>query len=45
MIGEADAAILATVDDAKVVFETFTKANPTVQVYVPKQLDALVRDR
>ena len=36
------AAILATLDDAKSVFKAFTKANPKVQVYVPRQLDALV---
>ena len=45
MIGKADAAILATVDDAKAVFKAFTKANPNVQVYVPGQLEALVWDK
>jgi hypothetical protein len=45
MIGEADAVILATVDDAKTVFKEFTAANPDVQVYVPSQLDALVWDK
>ena len=44
-IGKADAAILATVDDAKSVFKAFTKANPNVQIYVPGQLDALVWDK
>jgi hypothetical protein len=44
-IGVADAAILATVDDAKTVFKAFTKANPKVQVYVPSQLNALVWDK
>lgn len=45
MIGKADAAILATIIDAKLVFNAFTKANPNVQVYVPTQLDALVWDK
>jgi hypothetical protein len=41
----ADAALLATVDDAKAVFEAFTTACPNVPVYVPSQLNALVRDK
>ena len=45
MAGKADAAILATLDDAKSVFKAFTKANPKVLVYVPGQLDALVWDK
>jgi hypothetical protein len=44
-LGEADAAILATVHDAKKSFKTFTKANPKIQVYVPRQLSALVWDK
>ena len=45
MIGKADAAILATLDDAKAVFRAFTKENPDIQVYVPRQLSALVWDK
>jgi len=45
MISNADAAILATVDDAKTAFKAFTKSNPKVQVYVPSHLDALVWDK
>ena len=44
-VDKADAAILANVDHAKSVFKDFTKANPNVQVYVPRQLDALVWDK
>jgi len=44
-IGEADAAILATLDNAKAVFKAFAKEHPDIQVYVPRQLDALVWDK
>lgn len=44
-IGEADAAILATLEDAKKVYKAFTKANPNIHVYVPGQLETLVRDK
>ena len=44
-IRNADAAILATLNDAKSVFRAFTKANPKIHVHVPGQLDALVWDK
>lgn len=40
-----DAALLATVTDAKPVYKNFTREYPDVPVYVPKQLDALVWDK
>ena len=40
-----DAAILATVEGAKSVFEEFTRRYPKIPIYIPGQLDALVWDR
>lgn len=45
MIGKADAAILATLDDTRELFETFRQSNPDVPVYVPEQLKSLVWDK
>ena len=44
-IDGADAAVLATVENAKSVYKDFTKAHPDVPVYVPGQLKALVWDK
>lgn len=44
-IVKADAALLATLDDARAVFEAFTQANPDVPVHVPGQLKSLVWDK
>lgn len=44
-IDGADAVMLATVTDAKAVFKAFTKVNPTVPIFLPKQLEALVWDK
>ncbi len=39
---DADAALLATVEDAKDVYNAFRREQPGVEIYVPKQLQALV---
>jgi hypothetical protein len=41
-IEEADGAVLATIENAGPVYESFRKSQPTVTVLVPKQLQSLV---
>jgi hypothetical protein len=41
-IEAADGAIMATVEDARSVFHAFCAEQPTVKVFVPKQLHSLV---
>jgi hypothetical protein len=41
-IEEADGAVLATIENAGPVYESFRKSQPTVAVLVPKQLQSLV---
>ncbi|RMF01305.1 MAG: winged helix-turn-helix transcriptional regulator [Alphaproteobacteria bacterium] len=43
--GELHAAVLATLEEPKSVYQAFTAAHPDVPVYVPGQLHALVWDR
>lgn len=41
-IEAADAALLATIEDAGAVYESFRQHQPTVAVFVPRQLQGLV---
>lgn len=41
-VGDADGALLATLENARVEFESFCAEHPTVPVFVPQQLRSLV---
>jgi hypothetical protein len=44
LVLKADAALLASIEDAQDVHDAFRKAEPKVPVYVPTQLQALLKE-